>query len=590
MFVENIPHNLDRYGLKGIFQRAGRVSDSYIPSKLGRSRKRFGFVRFWSEAEAVNSIRWFNGISVRGFRIRVSRARFGKGGLGFNEDEVPKLKLKMKARKLWCENNSQNGKLKTNHRGHEDEVLATVVGETNELFMEWLSKSLICVSNESWGLDDLSQALVGNGCSKIRALSKYKFVLTYNTSEQKDVALKNQDNLGKWFQEVKNWDIYEVCGTKRLWIEVFGVPPHGWSLRNFESITSIWGKLICLETPIEDTISFESMKILIESNNFQQVMGHILLQIGDAGYRIMVKEASCSFNINPQFIVPAKSSSIMVKNVNEGNSEPVLHDDGASKEDEERNRGSNASRMDSANSAGVARGAPLFEFDGEVGQGAVNGGTSSMIKAASSKTKTAQLSGNGYSEEMKKMYYHTPAQSEEVEGFISPGFTKNQHAIGNSENLRGLSLNNQSSVMIAPPGFNDQFEEGSGETLIPPGFEGLNDSKVCITRKGKRSKGHLVNSEKRVTRSQVKARREFGDTLQNTLNRRLPGRGGEEVSPRGIGATNNTDSTVKLVKESFEMGELLGIRVIGNKDDAIKNFTQILRSERYSGHRHHKAT
>ena len=100
VFVDNLPFNLARYGLRGIFQRAGNVSDSYIPSKLGRMRKRFGFVRFWSEIDVVNSIRRLNGITVRGFRIRISRARFGKDELGVCGNEVPKQKSKMKPRKI----------------------------------------------------------------------------------------------------------------------------------------------------------------------------------------------------------------------------------------------------------------------------------------------------------------------------------------------------------------------------------------------------------------------------------------------------------------------------------------------------------
>ena len=128
-----------------------------------------------------------------------------------------------------------------------------------------------------WDLEDLNRDLVKDGCAKIRALSKYKFVLTFQTSEQKEEALKSPGNLSNWFHEVKNWDIYEACVTRRFWIEVFGVPPHGWALQNFERIASRWGKLLCLETPIEDTISFESMKILIEGSSFQEVMGHIIL-------------------------------------------------------------------------------------------------------------------------------------------------------------------------------------------------------------------------------------------------------------------------------------------------------------------------
>ena len=62
-----------------------------------------------------------------------------------------------------------------------------------------------------------------------------------------------------------------------------------------------------METSIDDTASFDSMKILIESKSFQDVVGHIILQIGDAGYRILVKEASCSININPLFIALERS-------------------------------------------------------------------------------------------------------------------------------------------------------------------------------------------------------------------------------------------------------------------------------------------
>jgi len=53
VFVDNLPQKLDRHGLKGIFRKVGDVSDSYIPAKLGRSRRRFGFIRFWKEVDAI---------------------------------------------------------------------------------------------------------------------------------------------------------------------------------------------------------------------------------------------------------------------------------------------------------------------------------------------------------------------------------------------------------------------------------------------------------------------------------------------------------------------------------------------------------
>ena len=315
VFVSNLPWNLDKYGLRGIFQRAGSVSDSFIPLKRPHcNERRFGFVRFWKKSDAIKSIHLFNKGRIRGKTIYVSMAR-PKRWILDSDNDLPKRKLVLSARKEWNIKSQQTDQLKVNQKEHE--VMVTLKGGTNEVFMEWLRRSIICMSSVPWDLEDLSQALDKVGCSKVRAISKSRFILTYQTRDQKNEAMKNKGLLENWFQEVKDWDIYETGDSRRLWIEVFGVPPHGWSLENFERIASIWGKMICVETPIDDTIYFDSMKILIESKSFQNVMGHIILQIGDAGYRVMVKEANCSININPVFIAPNEAPH-MSNGVNEG--------------------------------------------------------------------------------------------------------------------------------------------------------------------------------------------------------------------------------------------------------------------------------
>jgi len=558
VFVDNLPGNLDKYGLRGIFQRAGYVSDSYIPSKLGRRRKRFGFVRFWSEAETENSISRLNGITIRGFRIRVCRARFGKKELGVIDNVAPKQELKSKPRNRWRDKSISADR--SDYR--KSEVVATMNGELNEVFLEWLNKSLICVSEVAWDLEVLNQALVKDGCSKIRSLSKYKFVLTYQTREQKEEVFKNQVNLANWFHEVKNWDIYEVCKIRRFWVEVFGVPPHGWSMRNFERIVSFWGKLVCLETPIEDTISFESMKILVESNSFQEVMGHLILQIGDAGYRIMVKEASCSFVINPQFIAPESSSSTGVKKVNEVSSGPDHYGDMASKNTGGFIQGIQPSRLVCTNPDEVTRGAPLFEFETEVGQCDENDASiNSMSKTASSKTKTAQLSGNGYSEEVAKIYSSMPAhKAKELVNLSVPG------SINYQEGLNSGTI-----------------EEGNGESLFPPGFEDINATEGSFTWKGKKQQKPLAVPGKRITRSQAKRSKETGVCQQAISSKNGPDTGEKEGKHHVGKDVSNSDSITKLVKESFEVGELLGLRIIGNKDEAIRSFADRLRRERDSG-------
>ena len=98
-------------------------------------------------------------------------------------------------------------------------------------------------------------------------------------------------------------------------------------------------------------------------------------------------------------------------------------------------------------------------------------------------------------------------------GLTIPGSIKRHHDIKNAKISRGLSHITQSSDMSAQRGFSFQIEDGSGETLIPPGFEGINATEIRSSRKGKILKGHLVNTEKRLTRSQDKKRKKSRNSM-----------------------------------------------------------------------------
>ena len=184
--MDNIPHTLDRFGLKGIFRRAGGVCDSFIPLKQGRSRKRYGFVRFYKEDDARNNIRMFNNTMVRGFKISVWFAKYGKGSLGANVTQVFKqpgrLEVNQKGSKEWTQKISQANQEKFNHM--EQRKPPIVKGGVNDDFMEWLNRSVVGESGELRDLEVLSAVLVGDECSKVFALSKTKFILTYPTLEK----------------------------------------------------------------------------------------------------------------------------------------------------------------------------------------------------------------------------------------------------------------------------------------------------------------------------------------------------------------------------------------------------------------------
>jgi len=116
-----------------------------------------------------------------------------------------------------------------------------VQGQVNEDFLPWLSRSIICKTEEPKDLDTLSNAICnGYGkCTKICALSGFKFILTFATKMEMEDALLNHEELDLWFTEITAWDKYVSCGSRKVWLEVIGVPPHGWKWETFKAIADL---------------------------------------------------------------------------------------------------------------------------------------------------------------------------------------------------------------------------------------------------------------------------------------------------------------------------------------------------------------
>ena len=143
-----------------------------------------------------------------------------------------------------------------------------LIGQINEELEEWLDTT----ANEPRDLATLTSAIIdGFGkCSRISAMSSFKFILTFPTLEAMQDALPNQDQLNLWFVDVRKWSVYYTCDTRRVWLDIFGIPPHGWKWDNFKNIVEIWGRFICLGKSTSHTESFKVMKVRIYSRRLNR--------------------------------------------------------------------------------------------------------------------------------------------------------------------------------------------------------------------------------------------------------------------------------------------------------------------------------
>jgi len=216
VFVGNLPVRLDYFGLKGVFLKAGHVCDTYIPFK--RSGKgRFGFVRFRKEEEARKSIQLMHNAVIRGSRLFVTWARPRRSNKRL-EDHGRQRTVhvgRLVPRKVWREKGEAVGHKRTTSQGSQ-QFMAKITGEVNEEIEDWLERSLVCTTEEPRDLGSLASAIFegcGPSCT-VRALSAFKFLLTYPTVEEMKGALSNQDELLVWFLDVKQWATDDFCDSR----------------------------------------------------------------------------------------------------------------------------------------------------------------------------------------------------------------------------------------------------------------------------------------------------------------------------------------------------------------------------------------
>lgn len=573
VFVQNIPEKLDQHGLKGIFRKAGIVKDVYIPTRRGKTTgRRYGFLRFGSLEEAAKSIMLHNNSIVRGSRIRVSMARFEKGRRRV-QSRAPKGKHVNKrapVRQEWRKKEITNGGGNNgggNNDNNQEESLQVVKGQINEELLERLHCSIVCTTDSPRDFGALASALIdGFGLfTKIWALSKHKFILTFPTIQQMEEVLSNPEELHQWFVNVKKWDEYEVCEIRRVWIEVLGVPPHGWHKENFKKIAELWGRMICLERAIDKTESFESMRILIDTGIFKTINGDFVLHMGNSGYRITVKEVGSALL---QIHQAQPSSACPSKEVTDPNEGVIGFEDLNDTEDsakgitDSNSKVANTPEVDAidleqvatmVNSEEVhkslsnlkevvpqeeAHESPTFENKLEANE---SGGRPEdnleLSMQSSTKTKTANFSQNGYSEEMFKI-------------------TKRPSTLENSVAQTGSDIQ-------PPPGFENILEPNYCETIHPrqasretaqptscepPPRLGSATQGICVKRKERKGKKAGAKSNK------------------------------VSLSRRSYNSSNQTsDSIHKLVRESIEIGKLLGVSVVANEKAAEVRITKSLK-------------
>jgi len=475
--------------------------------------------------------------------------------------------------------------------------------------LEWLERSLTCCSGTPRDIDSL-RLMINNAFKEkivVRDLGKFKFLLTMDSKETKE-SLKDEakEMLNQWFYSFDDWEEADVCQTRRLWLEIVGLPIQLWSETNIRKIAELWGDVVLVDNETSTMESFASAKVVIDTLCMSPIEDEAIIQVEDKGFTVFVFEAKTEFIIfhsgpldggSPDPSISKANghlgtdAQVNQVNPNLGDSRVdgingTTQDDGAQIQnngdsglDLNLNSNSNFSQdvghpWDGCNKATEATGvvggnrdecgdglnedwgattlemAPLINAEAEGVSPVIN----TTVSSSSSKTRTAPISSNGYSKELVML---------------------NQLSHDKGRLNRANSLEEEISDTSIRPDLSPEMDHA------PSGFE--RPVAACVNGGGNEmvEDSQRNSAGGRVTRSQLKKSMAPASRKQRTSARKICKKNNEQdfIGRKSMDSVETTESMKQLAEEALRVGALLGIKVTSHKANAIKGLTDSLKAK-----------
>ncbi|MED6200852.1 hypothetical protein PIB30_089306 [Stylosanthes scabra] len=127
------------------------------------------------------------------------------------------------------------------------------------------------------------------GQIECRDIGPFKCLLTFDSANYRDEAMVNP-SLFTVFNEIRpHWDVI-WSHSRRVWLEVMGLPVHVWSDETFNSIVKLWGKLVFLDDIMEASMSFSVARFLVGCFEWDRINEWITVKAEGKDFEVYVRE------------------------------------------------------------------------------------------------------------------------------------------------------------------------------------------------------------------------------------------------------------------------------------------------------------
>lgn len=303
IFITNFPASCGKIELWEIGANHGSIIDVFIPNRLSKAGKRFGFMKFIRVKDIDKLISLLRDEWVGKFRLYACKPRFSRDNK--LDGNKPLAQEKKFVPQQWVNHNA-GGCPSGLDRNFANMVKG--VGAKNEPVIE--TKSVIMLEPNNTVIQHVSGdraafAKVKNLHSIPMLKSLFgtegfldvylKYVgglwvlIEFETNSSRNMFLKHKGVLN-WLTKVIPWSRNFVPRERMVWLDIEGIPFVAWSVDTIKRVARIWGDVVYMDDEHEDNVY--SSRVCVESLKKGIVMENVEVDVEGKRYEVRVREVT----------------------------------------------------------------------------------------------------------------------------------------------------------------------------------------------------------------------------------------------------------------------------------------------------------
>ncbi|KAK2434439.1 zinc finger CCCH domain-containing protein [Trifolium repens] len=308
-FVTNFPTEVASEELWEIFARFGRVGDVYIPNKVDKWGRRFGFVKFLEVRDEESLNRRLQEVWFNTFKLRVNRSRFHRNEERRKEDnhlQQPN-QVKLVTRREGEGSIQQGRSFRTalleakggssemvEAEGGEEDVLQV---EVDERILQDLKMSFVGVLALQVDVRKIRTTLYMEGLPHIVVTDMGRnnvLLFSPRKGELENLCKAKADWLCYYFKEFRPWLPSLYVDRRETWVRVLGIPLHAWGENLFKEIGRKYGEFLDFDESTASRAKLDVARLKIATSLRGFIDDAVQIKVLGVYYTIWVVEDKVS--------------------------------------------------------------------------------------------------------------------------------------------------------------------------------------------------------------------------------------------------------------------------------------------------------